>query len=122
MTTQHPHGSPQQQQRSTADVIATGVALVLAVIAGVLAVSSSVFYPMAADPCGSDNCNTQAISVAYVVTWGGVAVAAIVAIGGTLFAALRRRVMWVWPTAALVLIVVTVVTGVLLAGSVTPHH
>lgn len=30
--------------------------------------------------------------------------------------------MWVWPAAALVLIVVAVVTGALLADSVVPHR
>jgi len=37
-------------------------------------------------------------------------------------AALRRRRMWVWPTVALVLIIVATVIGSLLVGSVTPHH
>src|SRR5271167_683479 len=106
MMAQHPDFPPQQKQRSTADVIATVVTLLLAVIAGVLSLSFSMFFAMAADPCGSNNCNT----------------AAIVAIGGTLFAALRRRLMWVWPTVALVLIIAATGIGTLLAGSVTPHH
>jgi hypothetical protein len=122
MTAQHPHDPPQQEQRSTADVIATIAILLLAVIAGFLSVSFSMFFPMATDPCGTNNCNTDAIGWAYLVTWSGVGVAAIVAIGGTVFAALRQRLMWVWPTVALVLIVATGVIGTLLAGSVTPHH
>ena len=122
MTAQHPDFPPQQKQRSTADVIATVATLLLAVIAGVLSLSFSMFFAMAADPCGSNNCNTEAIGWAYLITWGGVGVAAIVAIGGTLFAALRRRLMWVWPTVALVLIIVATGIGTLLAGSVTPHH
>jgi uncharacterized BrkB/YihY/UPF0761 family membrane protein len=122
MTAQHPDFPTQQKQRSTADVIATVATLLLAVIAGVLSLSFSIFFPMAADPCGSNNCNTDAIGWGYLVTWVGVGLAAIVAIGGTLFAALRRRLMWVWPTVALVLIIVATVIGSLLAGSVTPHH
>jgi uncharacterized BrkB/YihY/UPF0761 family membrane protein len=122
MTAQHPHLAPQQKQRSTSDVIATIATALLAVIAGFLALSLSIFFPMAADPCGSNNCNTDAIGWGYLVTWVGVGVAAIVAIGGIVLAALRRRRMWVWPTVALVLIIVATVIGSLLVGSVTPHH
>jgi uncharacterized BrkB/YihY/UPF0761 family membrane protein len=122
MTAQHPPLAPQQKQRSTSDVIATIATGLLAVIAGFLSLSFSIFFPMAADPCGSNNCNTDAIGWGYLVTWVGVGVAAILAIGGTVLAALRRRLMWVWPTAALVLIIVATVIGSLLAGSVTPHH
>ena len=118
---QHPH-SLGQQQRSTADIIATVGLLVFDAAAAGVSLWCSLFFVMATDPCGPDNCNTAAISWAYVVTWGGIGVAAVIAIVGTAIAAKRRRAMWVWPTAALVLIVVADVAGVLLAGSVSPHH
>lgn len=118
---QHPH-LPAQQQRSTADIIATVVLLVLAAAAAFASLWVSLFFAMATDPCGPDNCDTARITWAYVVSWGGVGVAAVIAIVGTAVAAARKRVMWVWPTAALVLIVVAIVAGVLLAGSVAPHH
>ncbi|SPM32426.1 hypothetical protein BN1232_01573 [Mycobacterium rhizamassiliense] len=110
------------RQRSTADIIATIVAFVLAVAVGVLSLSFSPLFVMATDPCSNNNCDTTALTWAYVVAWGGLAVAAIVAIGGTVFAAIRQRVMWVWPAAGLALIAVTFIIGTLLAGSVTPNH
>jgi hypothetical protein len=113
--------APQSTQRSKTDTIATVIMFVLAAIAGVLSVSFSFFFVMATDPC-SHNCDTSALNWAYAVTWGGVAGAAIVAVGGIIFAAARKRVMWVWPTIALALIVVAVVIGAQLANSVVPHH
>jgi uncharacterized membrane protein len=112
---------PQAQQRSSGDTIATVVMFVLAAIAGVLSVSYSFFFAMATDAC-SDNCDTSALDWAYVVTWGGVGLAAVVAVAGIIIAASRKRVMWVWPTAALVLIIIAVISGALLADSVVPHH
>jgi hypothetical protein len=110
------------RQRPASDVVATVVAFVLAAAAGVLSFCISPFFAMAADPCGNNNCDTAAITWAYVVTWGGLGVAVVVAIGGAVFAAIRQRRMWVWPTAGLALIVVTFAIGSLLAGSVVPRH
>lgn len=93
---------------------------VFACVAGLFSLWYSLFFGMATDSCG-DNCNTTALGWAYVVTWGGIATAALVAILGTIVAAARGRLMWIWPTLALVLIVVAIVTGVLLANSVIPH-
>ncbi len=111
----------QSNQRSTGDTIATVIMFVLAAIAGALSVSFSFFFVMATDSC-SDNCDTSGLGWAYAVTWGGVGVAAIIAVGGIIIAAARKRVMWVWPTIALVLIIVAVVIGALFANSVVPHH
>lgn len=122
MTASSSQSSTTPRQRSTADFIATIVAFVLAVAAGVLSLSFSPLFVMATDPCSNNNCDTTALTWAYVVAWGGLGVAAIVAIGGALFAGLRQRTMWVWPAAGLALIVVTFIIGTLLAGSVTPHQ
>ncbi|MEZ0351054.1 hypothetical protein [Mycobacterium sp. pR1184] len=119
MTANHP---PQQKQRSTADTIATITMLVLAGIAGALTIMFSFFFAMATDACAGNRCDTSALDWAYVVTWGGVGVAAVIAIGGVITAAARKRVMWVWPTTALILIIVAVVIGSQLANSVAPHH
>jgi hypothetical protein len=116
---QYPYSPPRR--RSTADIVATSVVLVIAAATGVLSLAFSMFFPMATDAC-ADDCNTSLIGWAYLMTWGGVGIAAIVAVGGTVIAAACRRVMWVWPTVALVLIIVTVVIAVGLVGSVMPHH
>ncbi|WAC90381.1 hypothetical protein [Mycobacterium sp. Aquia_213] len=114
--------APQTIQRSKSDTIATVIMFVLAAIAGVVSVSFSFFFVMATDSCTGKNCDTSALDWAYAVTWGGVGIAAIVAVGGIIVAAARKRVMWVWPTIALVLIIVAVVIGALLANSVVPHQ
>lgn len=62
---------------------------------------------MATDSCGTER-NTAAVGAAFLVTWGGVALAVIVAIAGVIVAALRGWIVWIWPTAALGLIVITV--------------
>jgi hypothetical protein len=51
------------------------------------------------------------IGWAYLVWWGGIAVAAWIAVVGVVVAAVRGRVMWIWPTVALVLIVVAAAGG-----------
>jgi hypothetical protein len=112
----------QTNQRSTRDTVATVIMFVLASIAGVLSVSYSFFFVMATDSCTGHDCDTSALDWAYAVTWGGVGVAALIAIGGIIIAAARKRVMWVWPTIALVLIIVAVAVGSQLANSVVPHH
>jgi L-asparagine transporter-like permease len=112
---------PRAKQRSSGDTIATVIMFVIAAIAGALSLSFSFFFAMATDAC-SDNCDTSALDWAYAVTWGGVGIAAVTAVGGIISASARKRVMWVWPTAALVLIIVAVVTGAELANSVVPHH
>jgi len=80
----------------------------------------SFFFAMATDSCG-EQCNYSALNAAYLVTWGGVAVAVIVAASGVIVAAVRGWMMWIWPTLALVVIVVALVIGVLLANSVMHH-
>ncbi|GBG36682.1 hypothetical protein [Mycobacterium montefiorense] len=121
---QDPHvpQPPQHKQRSTGDTIATVIMFVLAAIAGVLSISFSFFFVMATDPCSNNNCDTSALDWAYAVTWGGVGVAALIAVGGIIIAASRKRLMWVWPTIALVLILVAVMIGAQLADSVVPRH
>ncbi|CQD08724.1 hypothetical protein BN1232_01573 [Mycobacterium lentiflavum] len=119
MTANHP---PQQKQRSTADTIATISMFVVAAIAGALAITFSFFFVMATDSCAGNRCDTSALDWAYAVTWGGVGVAAVIAVGGVIVAAARKRAMWVWPTTALILIIVAGVIGSLLANSVAPHQ
>jgi hypothetical protein len=111
----------QSHQRSKTDTIATIILSVIAAIAGVLSVVYSFVFAMATDACSGHTCDTSALDWAYVVTWGGVGVAAVVAIGGIIIAATRNRPMWVWPTAALALIIIAVVVGAQLAASVHPH-
>ncbi len=111
MTAPHPH-------RPVSDRLATVFTAVLALLAAVGSVLISPFFVMTTDACGADNCNFAWLKGAFAVTWGGVAVAAVVAVAGTLRAARRGTAMWIWPAMALLLVTVTFVAGFLLATRV----
>lgn len=113
-----PTGRPAH--RSAADRLATVVLAVLAVLAALVSLFISPFFVMATDSCGHTDCRDSLITWAYAVTWGGVALAAVVALGGMISAARRHTRMWVWPGLALLLVVVTFVIGAQLASSAAP--
>jgi hypothetical protein len=100
--------------------VAPVVILVLAAVTASLSLVFSLFFGMATDAWRQ--LQHGAARLGYPVTWGGVAIATIVAIGGVVVAAGRGRIMWVWPAIALVLIAVTFVIGAELANSVHPRH
>jgi hypothetical protein len=57
---------------------------------------------------------------AYQVLWGGIATATIVGLSGTIIAAVRRWVMWIWPTLASGLIITAFVIAKHLYNLVHP--
>lgn len=88
----------------------------LAVLAAIASVKYSGLFVLAIDACGPDNCGSTLVW-AYVVTWGGVALAAIVLIAGLWRSTRRGTGMWIWPVLALVLVGVTFAGGYVLANS-----
>ncbi|MCV7260865.1 hypothetical protein [Mycobacterium shimoidei] len=128
MTSPQYPGTPQQPryppfrpvhaptQRSAADVTATSVMSVFALLAGMGSFFFSWFFAMATDACMSE-CNTTPLDLAYLVTWGGIVIAGLVALVGMRVAGKRGWAMWIWPTVSLVLIVVTFLIGLELANS-----
>ncbi len=104
--------------RPASDRLITMVMGALAVLAAVGSLGLSPFFVMATDACGPDNCDESKLTWAFVVTWGGVALAAVVAVVGLVRAARRGTAMWMWPTVALVLVFVTFAWGFALAVSV----
>lgn len=105
-------------RRSPWDTAAAVIIAALALLSAAASVLLSTFFVMAVDACGPDNCDFSWLTWAYVVTWGGVAVALAVGVAGMVRAAWRGTVMWVWPALTIGLVLVTFVAGVLLAGSV----
>jgi len=106
--------------RSTADRVATVVLATLAILAALISLFFSPFFVMATDACGHDDCRDSLVVWAYAVTWGGVAVAAGVAVVGMIAAARRRTAMWIWPALSVALVITTFVIGAELASSAAP--
>jgi hypothetical protein len=119
---QYPYPPVYRPRRhSVVDITITSIMSAVAGIAALGSLGFSLFFAMASDSCG-EQCNYAALNAAYLVTWGGVAVAVIVAAAGIIVAAVRGRMMWIWPTLALVLIAVALLIGMLMADSVMHHH
>ena len=104
--------------RSAADAVATVVLSVLTALIGAASVAFSGFFVMATDSCGARDCNESRLGQAYWWTWGGVALAALIAVVGILVARRRRRTMWVWPALALVVVIAAFAVGAALASSI----
>ena len=108
--------------RSALDRVATVVLSALTVLAALASLFFSPFFVMTTDACGHDNCRENLVTWAWAVTWGGVGVAAVVAVGGMIAAARRRTTMWVWPALAVAIVVGTFVIGAVLASSAAPGN
>jgi hypothetical protein len=115
----HPPLPPRRH--SVVDITLTVILSALAVICALGAVSFSFFFVMATDSCGPQHCDYDALSAAYLVTWGGIGLAILIGATGIIVAAVRKWTMWFWPAGSLLLIVVSTGVGVSLANSVMHH-
>ncbi len=104
-------------QRSSGGFL-TVLMSVLAGLAALASVGMSPFFVMATDPCAARACDESKLTWAYLLTWGGVGVAVVVAVVGMRMAKRRGTAMWIWPALALVLVVATFAGGFALAASV----
>jgi hypothetical protein len=111
----------QQRRHSAVDITLTAVLSVVAGLAAFGTVGFSFFFVMAADSC-NEHCAYDALNGAYIVTWGGVGLAVLIAVAGVIVAAVRGRLMWIWPAVALLLILVALGIGVHLANAVMHHN
>jgi hypothetical protein len=119
-----PHYAPPPsppQRHSVVDITLTVILAALAVLGAVGAVSFSFFFVMATDSCGSRPCNFDALTAAYIVTWGGIGLAVLIGAVGIIVAAVRNHLMWVWPAISLVLVALSTGIGLALANSVMHH-
>ncbi len=105
---------------STTDTVATVLLWITLVLVGGVGGFFSLFAVMATDGCssGPDNrCNFTTINAAFLVAWGGLALAAAVAIGGTIWAVRKRTATFVWPLIGLVLVVAALGVGAALLNA-----
>lgn len=114
-----PPADVRPRMRSTADTVATVVLFAALLVAIGLSVAVSLLPSLwMMMPGCSDNCDSPEIARLYDHVWSGVAViwiaavvAVLVAVTGTVVAGVRRRMMWIWPTAGLAIVVVSFVVA-----------
>jgi len=112
-----PPFAPPPRRRS-GDVVATAVLGALLAVAALVGLYLSLFFVMATDSCGINDCTEWLLVAAYGVAWGGIGVAALGALLGVLMASRRGTWMWIWPAVGLVLVPAAVTGGALLASAV----
>jgi len=99
---------------STTDTVLTILLWIALIVVGGVGGFFSLFAVMATDRCSpgpANPCNYTTINFAFLVAWGGLALAAAVAIGGTIWAARRRAAKFVWPLIGLVLVITALGVG-----------
>ncbi|MFI6042159.1 hypothetical protein ACIA8C_11025 [Nocardia sp. NPDC051321] len=116
---QPPQQSPQPQQR-TWDLVLAIVLYSGAALLGLVAAYATCFFAFAADSCGANNCNDSYLGAAFIVSWGGTALALVGALIMIIVAAMKRWYMWYWPVLAAIMIVGSFAAGVALASQVYP--
>ncbi|MFI7001206.1 hypothetical protein [Nocardia sp. NPDC050175] len=109
--------TPQPQQR-TWDLVLTIVLYSCAALLGLLAAYATLFFAFATDACGTNNCNDSYLGAAFIVSWGGTALALVGSLVMIIVAGLKRWYMWYWPVLAALLIVASFASGVALASHV----
>lgn len=114
MAIPHPGYHPQQRKSfSVTDLVLTPVLLVTLLLACAGGSVYSGFAVMATDGCGGtpERCDYGLINTSYVLTWGGIAAALLIAVVGLAVAAAKRTPMFVWPSVGLAVFVSAMVIG-----------
>lgn len=109
---------PVPHRRSGLDTAATAIFSALAALAALASLWFSLFFVMATDSCGPDNFRPHRLALAYVMTWGGIGIAGVIALVGMIAASRRAAMMWVWPALALLVVIATLAGGAGMATSV----
>lgn len=103
---------PPRPSRPVWDIVVTVVLGVLLLGACALGALYSMFAVMATAVCsGTDRCNFDLVNTAYLVAWGGIGVALLVALVGGCIAAARRRIVVGWPMLGWVIFLTTYIAG-----------
>ena len=109
-----------EKPSSTADTVATTLLWIALAVVGGVGGFFSLFAVMATDRCSSgpdDPCNYTTINAAFAVAWGGLALAAVVALAGTDWAVSKRTTKFFWPLIGLVLVVLALGVGAVLLNA-----
>ena len=85
------------------DIVATVVVGIGMLLAAGAALFASPFLVMSTDSA-EENADLKPLGMAYVVTWGGVAIGVFGAALGMFVAARHGRLMWIWPALGILVI------------------
>ncbi|WP_327110938.1 hypothetical protein OHB12_24320 [Nocardia sp. NBC_01730] len=110
-------GSGRQQAR-TWDLVLAVLLYCGAAVLGLVAAYFTLFFAFATDPCTQDNCRTEYLTWAFVVSWGGTALALLGSLALLVVAAVKRWYLWFWPVSAILLIIGSFFGGAALAAQV----
>jgi hypothetical protein len=110
---QYPQNAPPRRPFSTVDLVLTPLLGVALLLGSAATFAFSGFAVMATDGCGGtpERCDFSTINTAYVVAWGGIALALVVGVLGIIIAAVKRKPMFIWPAVGLVILVAAAVIG-----------
>ncbi|MFF3221593.1 hypothetical protein ACFYV7_02255 [Nocardia suismassiliense] len=117
-----PYGPAQPHTRPQTRAWDLALALTLyagAAALGLVAAYFTVFFAFVTDSCGPNNCRDGYLGAAFLVSWGGTALALLGALIMIIVAAVKRWYMWYWPVLAALMIVASFLGGVALASQVT---
>ncbi|QKT07816.1 hypothetical protein HUN08_11920 [Gordonia sp. X0973] len=117
-----PIPAPKTSGARIADIVVTVLAFAALGIGCAFTLFFSLFFAMATDPCGSGTgCRENLVGWGMLAVWVGAGMGIIVAIGGTIFGAVRRKVMFCWPLIGIALAAAGFFLGLYLVDQVVPR-
>jgi uncharacterized membrane protein YidH (DUF202 family) len=110
---------PPRQQHNPVDTVLTWLLSAAFVVVAGLGFVWSLFAGMITDRCSGavPECSDTLIAVAYLVAWGGIALAGVVTYKGVRNSVARHRVAFIWPCVGLMIVVAGLVCGGMLLNS-----
>lgn len=113
----YPPAPPPRPQLNPVDKVLTWLlCATLAAVAG-LGFMWSLFGMMVTDRCSRYSCSDALIGAAYLIAWGGIALAGMVTYLEVRAAVARRGVAFIWPALGLVITVAGLVCGALVLNA-----
>ncbi|MGV0635668.1 hypothetical protein ABQE69_07595 [Mycolicibacillus trivialis] len=119
---QPPYGpGPRHPQRPLWDPVLTASLTAVLLLVMAAALLYSLLAGTATAACSQANpCDYGLIDTGYAVAWGGAAVAVLVTLIGVIVAAVRRRLLVIWPVAGWVVFLASYLTGAVMVISGLP--
>jgi hypothetical protein len=108
---------PRRPQLKPVDKALTWLLCAVLVMVAGIGFLWSLFGMMATDRCSGYPCSDGLIGAAYVVAWGGIALAFALTLLGIRAAMARGWIAFIWPAVGLVLTVLALVSGAVMLNT-----